>query len=75
MGDLIPPFDCQQAITGLLASKKMNQTEVGEAIGITQGRVSQIKNGLDSESVKYETRYKLYELCLKHGVEVKIEAA
>lgn len=65
---LIPAFDYQKAIQGLLDSKAVTQAQIGDAIGVSQGRVSQVLNGVDSSTFKYEVRHKLFELCAKHRV-------
>ena len=46
----------------------MTQTEIGSAIGVSQGRVSQILKGIDSDKLKYETKLQLKALCDKQGV-------
>lgn len=68
---LIAPYDYQQAIKDLLEVSGISQTKIANQIGVTQGRVSQVVNGIGSYQIKYETRHKLYALCLEHGIEVK----
>ena len=68
---LIKPFDYQKAITSILRDSDLIQSEVADFIGVSQGRVSQIANGIDSQNVKYETRHRLYELCVKYGIGVE----
>ncbi len=64
---LISPFDYQRAVSDL-ANLGMTQTEIGNAIGVSQGRVSQILKGIDSDKLKYETKLQLKALCEKQGV-------
>lgn len=64
---LISPFDYQRAVSDL-ANLGMTQTEIGNAIGVSQGRVSQILKGIDSDKLKYETKLQLKALCDKQGV-------
>lgn len=68
---LVKPFDYQKAVVSVLRNSDLNQSELAEVIGVTQGRVSQIANGIDSQNVKYETRHGLYELCVKYGIGVE----
>ena len=70
MHELIEPFNYQQAIKDLLEISGISQTKIAERIGITQGRVSQIANNIKGTQLKYETRYKLYALCLENDIEV-----
>lgn len=67
MDNLISKFDITGAVNDLLATKKFNQTSLAEAIGVTQGRISQIANGT-SAAAKYETRFILYRLCQENGI-------
>lgn len=72
---LLPRFDNARAIHALQDSG-ITQILIAEYIGISQGRISQIANGIDADSLKYENRVKLFELCKKHGIKVlEIEVA
>lgn len=62
MEGLIDEFDCSAAVSALLDSKAYNQTTLAAAIGVTQGRVSQMLVSQDNHA-RYETRYKLKTLC------------
>lgn len=66
---LAPPFDCNQAIQLLVDVAGMRQQEIANAIGVTQGRVSHFYNGTDKQGMRYESYYKLSQLCIKHNIE------
>ena len=66
---LTPPFDCNNAIKLLVDVAGMRQQEVGDAIGLTQGRVSHFYNGTNKQGMRYEAYYKLSQLCIKHNIE------
>lgn len=68
---LIRPFDYQKAVNEILNEHNIKQSALAEYLGVSQGRISQILNGIDSHSAKYETRHRLFELCEKYGVEVE----
>lgn len=68
---LMPKFDYQAAISDLLNKTELTQTQIADLIGVSQGRVSQILNGIDSETVRYENRVRLRQICDKHDVQVK----
>lgn len=70
---LLPKFNYQAAISGLLQKTKLTQTQIAESIGVSQGRISQILNGIDSDTVRYENRVRLHQLCMQHGVKVENE--
>lgn len=70
-GKLTAPFDCSLAVQGLINVAGLKQTELAKKIGITQGRVSQIYSGLDASGMRYESYYKLSQLCKKHGIKTK----
>lgn len=71
MFDLLPRFDLVKAI-GDLQAVGVTQTAIADEIEVTQGRISQIVNGVGADSLKYEKRVKLYNLCLKHAVKILV---
>jgi len=66
---LIEPYNYKKAVNDLLDNTSITQAELGKYIWVTQGRVSQISNGIDSNTVRYETLHQLKELCTEHGIE------
>lgn len=72
MGEkLTAPFDCSLAVQGLINVAGLKQAELAKKIGLTQGRVSQIYSGVDAGGMRYDSYYKLSQLCKKHGVKTK----
>lgn len=69
MVKLLPRFDNSQAIRDL-QEVGVTQQVIADFVGITQGRISQIANGIDADSLKYENRVMLFNLCKKHRVQV-----
>lgn len=72
MGEkLTAPFDCSLAIQGLINVAGLKQAELGKKIGLSQGRVSQIYSGVDASGMRYDSYYKLSQLCKDHGIQTK----
>lgn len=61
-------YDFSAVIKHLIDVKKLRQGYIGERIGLTQGRISQIYNGADSSNVTHKPRLRLSILCVREGV-------
>lgn len=70
---LAPPFDCNRAIQRLVDVAGLRQQEIADAIGLSQGRVSHFYGGIDKQGMRYESYYKLGQLCRKHSIELEDE--
>lgn len=68
---LTAPFDCSLAVQGLINVAGLKQAELAEKIGLTQGRISQLYSGVDASGMRYDSYYKLSNLCKKHGIETR----
>lgn len=68
---LTAPFDCSLAVQGLINVAGLKQAELAKKIGLTQGRISQIYSGVDASGMRYDSYYKLSNLCKKHGIETR----
>lgn len=66
---LTPPFDYSRAIQDLINKAKLKQSYIAAQIGLTQGRVSQIYSGIDAKGMRYDSCYKLSQLCVEHDIE------
>lgn len=67
---MLDDFDYGAAIIEIEQMTGISQAEIARSIGCTRGRVWQIKNGVNSENVKYELKHALYELCKSNGINV-----
>ena len=68
---LTAPFDCSLAVQGLINVAGLKQAELAKKIGLTQGRISQLYSGVDASGMRYDSYYKLSNLCKKHGIETR----
>lgn len=68
---LTAPFDCSLAVQGLINVAGLKQAELAKKIGLTQGRISQLYSGVDASGMRYDSYYKLANLCKKHGIETR----
>lgn len=68
---LAAPFDCNHAIRSLVDDAKLKQQVIGDAIGVTQGRVSHFYNGTDKQGMRYESYYRLSKLCEEYGIQTE----
>ena len=68
--ELILDLDIKEVLTLLIRERKLKQSYIGQRIGLSQARVSQIYSGTHSgDGIDYNARSRLLTLCALQGLE------